>query len=92
MLSLNVPDRAVTELGELREARLARFGAAQVRMDQRTGEDGERLHATFVDLNTPAEPGTDTALLAAGHPTVTELRPIEGRPGALKRSATPDRE
>lgn len=87
VLSLNVPDRAVSELGELREARLARFGAVQVRVDQLTGEDGERLHATFVGLDTPAEPGTDTALLIAGHPTVTELRSIEDRPGALERSA-----
>jgi len=84
VLSLNVPDRAIAELGELREARLARFGAMQVRVDQRTGAAGERLHATFSDFAAPAEPGTDTALLAAGHPTVTELRSIEGRPGALE--------
>lgn len=85
VLSLNVPDRPVEDLGELREARLGRFGAVHARVDHRTGEDGDGLHTTAVELATPPEPGTDSALLAAGHPTVTELRPIGDRPGVLER-------
>ena len=41
VLSLNVPDRPVDELLELREARLAAFGEVQVRVNHRRGEDGE---------------------------------------------------
>jgi 5'-nucleotidase len=83
VLSLNVPDRPVAEIGELREARLARFGAVQITVDQRSEAGGEALHATFAGLPEPPEPGTDLALLAAGHPTLTELRSISERPGVL---------
>jgi 5'-nucleotidase len=83
VLSLNVPNRPAAELAELREARLATFGTVQVRVDQRTGPDGHGLHTRAVELSTPPEPGTDTALLAAGHPTVTALESISDRPGLL---------
>lgn len=83
VLSLNVPDRPGPEIGELREAKLARFGAVQIRMDQRSGDDGDALHATFAAFSTPPEPGTDTALLAAGHPTLTELVSVSDRRGVL---------
>lgn len=85
-LSLNVPDRPVTELGELQEARLAAFGAVRVRVDHRVADDGAGgLHATLEELSDAPEPGTDTALLAAGHPTLTELTAVAGRPGVLER-------
>jgi 5'-nucleotidase len=83
VLSLNVPDRPVGELAELREARLARFGEVQIRVDHRTRADGGALHATVEELSTPPEPGTDTALLRDGHPTLTELRSVSERPGLL---------
>jgi 5'-nucleotidase len=83
VLSLNVPDRPIAEIRELREARLARFGAVQVRVDHHSGDNGEALHATISELSTPPEPGTDAALLAQGHPTLTELQPISERPGVL---------
>jgi 5'-nucleotidase len=83
VLSLNVPDRPVTEIGELREARLAQFGAVQIRVDHRSGEDGDALHSGISELSTPPEPGTDMALLAAGHPTLSELQSISERPGVL---------
>ncbi len=83
VLSLNVPDRPVDGLGELREARLSSFGTVQLRMDHHAGDDGDVLKATIGELSTPPEPGTDTALLAEGHPTLTELRPISERPGVL---------
>lgn len=83
VLSLNVPDRPAAELGELREARLAAFGTVQVRVDQRSGPDGEGLHTRVGELGTAPEPGTDTALLAAGHPTVTSLESVGERAGGL---------
>jgi 5'-nucleotidase len=82
VLNLNVPDRAPGELAELREARLAAFGAVQVRIDQRSGVDGHGLHMSLGE-STPPEPGTDTALLAEGHPTLTRLETISARPGVL---------
>ncbi|HWM60392.1 MAG TPA: 5'/3'-nucleotidase SurE [Pseudonocardia sp.] len=84
VLSLNVPDRPVPELRELREARLAAFGGVQVRVDHRVG-DGPTgaLHSEVRELSTPPEPGTDTALLAEGHPTLTELQSVRERPGVL---------
>jgi 5'-nucleotidase len=84
-LTLNVPDLPVAEMGELREARLSTFGAVQVRVDHRTGEHGEALHSEVVEMSTPLEPGRDAALLAAGHPTLTELVGVTDRPGVLDR-------
>jgi len=83
VLSLNVPDVPVTELRDLREAKLARFGSVQVRVDHISGDNGDLLHSHDAELATPPEPGTDTALLAARHPTLTELQSVTGRPGVL---------
>jgi 5'-nucleotidase len=86
VLSLNVPDLPAAQLRELREARLARFGIVQVCVAHRLGEDGaDVLHATVGELEDPPEPDTDAALLAAGHPTLTELTPLRERPGVLER-------
>jgi 5'-nucleotidase len=73
VLSLNVPDRPVEALGELRPAALAAFGTVQTRVDRM--EDGQ-LHLAQVKADTPPEPGTDSALLAAGHPTLTALESV----------------
>ncbi|WP_296373404.1 MULTISPECIES: 5'/3'-nucleotidase SurE [unclassified Pseudonocardia] len=83
VLSLNVPDLPVAELGALREAELAPFGAVQIRMEHRTGEDGEALHATLAEREDGPAPGTDIALLAGGHPTLTALQSVAARPGVL---------
>ena len=83
VLSLNVPDRPVDELGALREATLAPFGAVQIRMEHRAGEDGEALHASLSEMSEPAAPGTDIALLAQRHPTLTALRSVDVQPGIL---------
>lgn len=88
VLNLNVPDRAPDEIKGLREARLSRFGAVRVRIDHRTGDDGEGLVLGNAEVTGPAEPGTDTALLEEGHPTVTRLVSVDERPGVL---AEPDR-
>jgi 5'-nucleotidase len=82
VLSLNVPDRPAAELGELREARLARFGSVQIRVDQRSGDEGDTLHATYLQTSS-ADPGTDIALLAEGHPTLTRLVSVGELPGVL---------
>lgn len=87
VLSVNVPDVEPGALGELREARLARFGAVRTRIDHRTGDDGEGLHLGEAELSGPPEPGTDIALLADGHPTVTRLATIADLPGVLPAAA-----
>lgn len=83
VLNLNVPDVAPAGLGPLREARLAPFGTVQVRIAQRTTESSEGLHMTWDERAEPPEPGTDTALLRAGHPTLTRLVSVGERPGVL---------
>jgi 5'-nucleotidase len=80
VLSLNVPDRPAHELGPIRHARLARGGAVQTRVDE--VRDGD-VRLTEVEISDEPEPGTDSALLAAGHPTLTELRSVEAHDGAL---------
>ena len=80
VLSLNVPDRPATGLGPLRHARLARGGAVQTRVDE-AGGGGLRL--VEVEMSDEPDPGTDSALLAAGHPTLTELRSVDADDGDL---------
>lgn len=80
VLSLNVPDRPAGDLGPLRHARLARGGAVQARVDE--VRDGDVRLAEF-EMSEELEPGTDSALLAAGHPTLTELRSVDAHDGEL---------
>ncbi|MDQ3764517.1 MAG: 5'/3'-nucleotidase SurE [Actinomycetota bacterium] len=70
VLTLNVPDRPVEALRELRHAALAEFGTVQTRVNR--VDDGQ-LHLAEVEVDTPLADGTDSALLAAGHPTLTAL-------------------
>jgi 5'-nucleotidase len=79
-LSLNVPDLALAEHRELRHARLARFGAVQARVDD-VAEGGLRL--AEIEMGRRPEEGTDGALLAAGHPTLTAVRPVTEDEGRL---------
>lgn len=81
--SVNVPDVTARDLPGLREARLCGSGAVRVRMVHR-GPEGDRpggLRALVSEDFGEAAPGTDVALLDAGHPTVTELAPIGHRDG-----------
>ncbi|MDN5917146.1 MAG: 5'/3'-nucleotidase SurE [Pseudonocardia sp.] len=83
--TVNVPDRPFAELPELREATLAGSGAVQVRMTHRT-PDGSRpggLHTLVTETWEHGEPGSDVALLAAGHPIVTEISQLGSLPGAV---------
>jgi 5'-nucleotidase len=83
-LSLNVPDRPPAAHGELRHARLAAFGSVQARVDE--VEDGG-LRLGEIEVGAEPEEGTDGALLAAGHPTLTALRSVAEDEGRL----VPDR-
>jgi len=83
VFSLNVPDVAPDRLGELREARLSAFGQVQVRVEHRDGTSHGTLHASVVDAEREFEPDSDIALLAQGHPTLTQLESINHVPGVL---------
>jgi 5'-nucleotidase len=70
VLNVNVPDRALGELAGVRVAGLASFGQVQATVDD-AGEG--RLAISMSTDGSPPEPGSDTALLAAGFVTVTSL-------------------
>jgi 5'-nucleotidase len=74
VLSLNVPDLVAERHRELRRATLAPFGSVQTRVDE---ADEDHWHMQEVESEEEAGEGTDQALLAAGHPTVTALRPVQ---------------
>lgn len=80
VLTLNVPDRPVGALRELRHAALAEFGTVQTRVDQ--VDDGQ-LHLVQIEVDTQPAPGTDCALLAAGHPTLTALESVHETSGPV---------
>lgn len=80
VLSLNVPDRPAAEVGPIRHARLARGGAVQTRVEE-VRDGGVRL--SEVEVSDEPEEGTDSALLDAGHPTLTELRSVEADEGGI---------
>ncbi|WP_422741979.1 5'/3'-nucleotidase SurE [Mycobacterium sp. WMMD1722] len=79
-LSLNVPDRPAADLRPLRHAGLALGGEVQTRVAE--VRDGD-LHVTEMEVSGEPEEGTDTALLIAGHPTLTALRSIEADDAGL---------
>ena len=79
VVNLNVPARPHDDLGELRWARLDQFGSVRAAVASRT--DG--LQFEFVATGAELDPDSDTALLAAGHPTVTALDGVgTAEPGA----------
>lgn len=73
VLSLNVPDRPVNQLRELRAATLCADGQLQARVDN---HDPGGLAVRMVGSDLELAPGSDAALLAAGHPTLTALRSV----------------
>jgi len=67
-------------LGELRYAALAEFGTVQTTVDR--VDDGQ-LHLAQVETQAPPAAGTDSALLAAGHPTLTALESVRETSGPV---------
>jgi 5'-nucleotidase len=72
VLNVNLPDRRVSELRELRQGTLAAFGAVQTHMTEITKG---HVRTEFSELSADEE-GTDACLLADGFTTVTALRAI----------------
>lgn len=60
-------------LSALRHATLAEFGTVQARVDR---FEGGRLSLADVEIDTQPAPDTDSALLTAGHPTLTPLESV----------------
>jgi 5'-nucleotidase len=77
VLSINVPNLPAGQVRPPRWARLASFGHARSRFNQ--VEDGF-IEVATVTVEGGLEPGTDAALLADGHITVTPLRSITEHP------------
>ncbi len=75
-LNVNVPDRPVSELRELRLASLATFGAVQTHM---TEVNEGHVRVEFSEMSAD-EVGSDANLLAEGFTTITALRPIGDDP------------
>ncbi|MCV7282203.1 5'/3'-nucleotidase SurE [Mycolicibacterium flavescens] len=80
VLSLNVPDLPAAQVGPIRHARLARGGAVQTRVEE-VRDGGVRL--SEVEVPDAPEHDTDSALLDAGHPTLTELRSVDAHDSEL---------
>ncbi|MDT7798645.1 MAG: 5/3-nucleotidase [Actinomycetota bacterium] len=76
VLNLNVPN--TPEPGEAKRAGLAEFGAVQ----SRVRDDGDgTIAVTSVVVEGDLPPGSDAALLAEGHATITALRSVAEDPG-----------
>jgi 5'-nucleotidase len=74
VFNLNVPNVPPNRLRPLRRARLATFGTVQSRFNRL--DDGS-LEIMSVNVDDELEEGSDAALLAAGHPTLTPLRSVD---------------
>jgi 5'-nucleotidase len=61
-------------------AALAAFGTVQTRVDR---VDAGQLHLAQVEVDASPDPGTDSALLAAGHPTLTALESVREASGPV---------
>ncbi|GAA4440066.1 5'/3'-nucleotidase SurE [Actinokineospora soli] len=73
VLNINVPDTPPARLKEAKWAPLAPFGSVRARVER--AEDGAIQVGSVVGDEAP-EPGSDAALLAEGHVTVTALRSV----------------
>jgi 5'-nucleotidase len=69
VLNLNVPALPPDQLGPMRWATLDSFGAVRAAVESVTGG----MQFEFRDTDADLDPESDTALLAAGHPTLTAL-------------------
>lgn len=78
--SLNVPDRPAERHRELRHAPLDPHGSVRTVVAD-SGVDGMRL--SEIEIADRPEPGSDRALLAEGHPTLTALRGVCEAPDGI---------
>jgi 5'-nucleotidase len=69
-LNINVPARPVEELSELRWATLDRFGTVRATIASSTDR---ALQIEYRETGAELDPGCDTALVEAGHATITSL-------------------
>jgi 5'/3'-nucleotidase len=82
-LNLNVPARPLDEVLPLRWATLDQFGSVRAAAESVAGG----VQFEFRDTGADLDPESDTALLAAGHPTLTALEGI----GVVEPGAVVDR-
>jgi 5'-nucleotidase len=91
VLNVNVPNVPPERLGGIRLARLAAFGAVQMSF---AAPDRGYLEVKMTDSEHEPEPGTDSAMLAAGFASVTPLHgvceaPVAGLPWPPAVAADP---
>jgi len=77
VLTLNVPDLPAAELGETRVAPLATQGRMHTTV---INHDDGNLGVRLLGPDGTTQPGTDVALLAEGHPTLTAVRWVTENP------------
>lgn len=80
VLSLNAPDVPPAAVKELRIATLDRSGTVRTLVED-ARSDG--LKVVELETDDEPEPGSDRALLAAGHATITALQGLREAPEAL---------
>ncbi|OLR92715.1 5'/3'-nucleotidase SurE [Actinokineospora bangkokensis] len=73
LVNINIPDRELADVGPARWAGLARVGQVRSRV-VRSAEGQIEVGSALVDDE--LEPGTDAALLLAGHVTVSPVRSV----------------
>lgn len=73
VLNVNVPDVAPDDLRGPTAARLASVGAVHTHV---TDSGGDYVQIEHRDVRDELDPGTDAALVTAGHATVTALAPV----------------
>ncbi|MBW0102297.1 5'/3'-nucleotidase SurE [Pseudonocardia sp. KRD291] len=88
VLSLNVPDLPADRHRELRSASLDPRGSVQTLVEE-SGVDG--MVVREVEVAGPPEPGSDRALLADGHPTLTALHGVGEAAERIDLPDSPDR-
>jgi 5'-nucleotidase len=89
VLNVNAPNCRLDELGGIRTARLAAFGAVQTIV---TEQGAGYVKLAYDEIDADLEPGTDAAALAEGVATVTSLRAVcEERDAGLPDSFDLDR-
>lgn len=73
VLNMNVPDTPPDQLRDVRWTRLATYGRVQAKLTQLADD---LIEVGSVVVEGELEPGTDAALLADGHVTITPLRAV----------------